>query len=108
MTIYERIHHLCEDRNTSVNALCTTLSISNGNQKTWKNDNINSDQLRNICNYLEVSADYLLGREDKKLSPVLTTEDKLQVFFDKLTQLSQAELQELDNYLAFLEYKRSL
>lgn len=63
MTIYERIDQLCSDRNSSVNALCKVLNISNGNQKTWKNDNINSEQLKCICNYLEVSADYILGRQ---------------------------------------------
>lgn len=108
MTIYDRIDQLCSDNDSSVNALCKDLNISNGNQKTWKNDNINSEQLKKICNYLNVTADYIIGLNSEKISPVITTEDELKEFTDRLIQLSQEEMQELDNYLAFLEYKRNL
>ena len=106
--MYKRLQSLCKEKNTSVTALCRQVTGSEGNLSTWKKGYMRSDYAAMCADILGVSVDYLLGREDKKISPVLTTEDKLQDFVDKLTQLSQAELQELDNYLAFLEYKRSL
>lgn len=93
MTIFERIDTLCKAQNTTVNALCTALNISNGNQATWKKGNIKIIHLLEICNYLQVTADFILGRDDKKISPVIETEDELKEFTDRLIQLSQEEMQ---------------
>ena len=105
MTIFERIDTLCKAQNTTVNALCAALNISNGNQATWKKGNIKIIHLLEICNYLQVTADFILGRDDKKISPVIETEDEMRY---RLSQLSADELAEVDLYLQFLEYKRSL
>lgn len=69
MTIYDRIAGLCDAQNISVNALSTTLNISNGNHATWKKGNIKVEHLLKICNYLQTSADYLLGLPSADLAP---------------------------------------
>lgn len=85
MTIYDRIAELCDAQNISVNALSTTLNISNGNHATWKKGNIKVEHLLKICNYLQTSADYLLGLPEKNVS-----DDKLSETETELLSLFRA------------------
>lgn len=94
MTIYDRIAGLCDAQNISVNALSTTLNISNGNHATWKKGNINVEHLLKICNYLQTSSDYLLGRQVS--TPELSqTESILLSFFRECSDNSQKILLDL-------------
>lgn len=94
MTIYDRIAGLCDAQNISVNALSTALNISNGNHATWKKGNIKIEHLLKICNYLQISADYLLGRQVS--TPELSqAESILLSFFRECSENSQKILLDL-------------
>jgi len=67
--MYERLENLCEKNGISITKLCVEITGSKGNLSTWKKGNINSESLRKIADYFDVSADYLLGRTD---SPSVT------------------------------------
>lgn len=94
MTIYDRIAGLCDAQNISVNALSTTLNISNGNHATWKKGNIKVEHLIKICNYLQTSADYLLGRQVS--TPELSENESILLsFFRECSENSQKILLDL-------------
>lgn len=97
MTIYDRIAGLCESQNISVNALSTALNISNGNHATWKKGNIKVEHLLKICNYLQTSADYLLGLTEKKVTNAELSENEsiLLSFFRECSENSQKILLDL-------------
>lgn len=62
--MYERIEYLCEQNHISVTKLCLEITGSKGNLSTWKKGNINSESLKKIADYFNVSTDYLLGRTE--------------------------------------------
>lgn len=97
MTIYDRIAGLCDAQNISVNALSTTLNISNGNHATWKKGNIKVEHLLKICNYLQISSDYLLGLPEKNVSNDKLSENEsiLLWFFRECSENSQKILLDL-------------
>lgn len=97
MTIYDRIAGLCDAQNISVNALSTTLNISNGNHATWKKGNIKVEHLLKICNYLQTSADYLLGLPEKNVlnDKLSENESILLSFFRECSENSQKILLDL-------------
>jgi len=59
--IYKRLGVLCEEKKTSVTALCKQITGSSGNLPTWKKGNINPEALAGISEYFDVPTDYLLG-----------------------------------------------
>jgi transcriptional regulator with XRE-family HTH domain len=97
MTIYDRIAGLCNAQNISVNALSTILNISNGNHATWKKGNIKVEHLLKICNYLQTSADYLLGLHIKQVTSAELSENEniLLSFFRECSENSQKILLDL-------------
>lgn len=97
---------LCSENDMTPNAVCAALGLSSATATHWKNGRIpNGETLSAIADFFGVSVDYLLGRSDKITpAPIVITEGDL---FSRLSQLSESELDELENYLDFLDYKRS-
>lgn len=106
--IYEYWKMLCKEKGTSISNLCIQVTGNSGNLATWQKGYMRSDFAVKCADILGVSVDYLLGRDDKKKSPVITTEDGYNELAERITHLSHSELEELDLYLAFLEYRRNL
>ncbi len=60
---WDIFYNLCTERETSPNAVCKTLGLSNSMATYWKNGTMpKSDVLVQIADYFDVSTDYLLGR----------------------------------------------
>ena len=58
-------YNLCIQRETSPNAVCKEIGLSNSTATYWKNGTIpKGDVLVQIANFFDVSTDYLLGRTD--------------------------------------------
>ncbi len=97
---------LCSENDMTPNAVCAALGLSSATATHWKNGRIpNGETLSAIADFFGVSVDYLLGRTDKITHvPIVITEGEL---FSRLSQLSESDLDELENYLDFLDYKRS-
>ena len=62
--VYELIAKLCKEKGTSPTALCTEITGSKGNLRTWQKGSINLVSLIKIADYFDVSTDYLLGRTE--------------------------------------------
>lgn len=66
MNAYEKIKELATEKGMSVRELEINLGYSNGYFGKWKKVSPNSEGLRKVADYFNVSVDYLLGRTDNK------------------------------------------
>jgi transcriptional regulator with XRE-family HTH domain len=65
---YQRLKKICDDRGITVTYLLKDLHISTSKGTAWKNGSSpNSEIVKKIANYFNVSTDYLLGNDDKKI-----------------------------------------
>lgn len=64
--LYERITNTLQKQNKSAKAMCADLGIGLNTVHTLRNspNGITTAKLYAIADYLDVSADYLLGRTD--------------------------------------------
>lgn len=63
MTLVDRIRVLANQRNMSLPDLEIKVGLGNGTISRWKNASPNTDKLSKVADELNVSIDYLLGRE---------------------------------------------
>lgn len=102
MNTYEIIKKLSKERGLSIRQLEIRLGFSNGYFSKWKSVSPNSEGLKKVADYFDVSVDYLLGRE--------TTEKKkdnfAQFFKMKTDGLSDDEIETLkEEWLDYLEIR---
>ncbi|USS85889.1 helix-turn-helix domain-containing protein [Fructilactobacillus cliffordii] len=64
MSIYQRIKELAKNKNISIRELEHQLGFPNGTLQKWV-DNANSQKLKKVANYFNVSTDYLLGNGER-------------------------------------------
>ena len=64
MNAYEKIKELATEKGMSIRELEINLGYSNGYFGKWKKVSPNSEGLRKVADYFNVSVDYLLGRTD--------------------------------------------
>ncbi|CAK1254438.1 MULTISPECIES: XRE family transcriptional regulator [Fructobacillus] len=64
MSIYDRIKNLAHNR-ISIRELEYQLGFPNGTLQKW-DTNANSQKLKKVANYFQVSTDFLLGNEGHK------------------------------------------
>lgn len=87
----------CQRQGTSPNAVCDAIGLSNSTATGWKKGTMpKGDVLAKIADYLNVSVDYLLGR-DEKSAP---NDDVRSAIIDKVSNMSDAQAEKL---LALLE-----
>ncbi|CAM2749482.1 helix-turn-helix domain-containing protein [Fructilactobacillus fructivorans] len=60
MSIYQRVKELAKNKNISIRELEHQLGFSNGTLQKW-DKTANSQKLKKVANYFNVSVDYLLG-----------------------------------------------
>lgn len=70
MTLVEKIRVLANQRNMSLPDLELKIGLGNGTISRWKNSSPNTDKLTKVADELNVSVDYLLGREPEALNNV--------------------------------------
>lgn len=74
---FEKLKKLIDDRSISMNKLAKEAGISQTSVDRYKNGSLpNAEALRKICQYLHVSADYLLDLTDETPPPELTQEEQ--------------------------------
>lgn len=97
--MYERLSKLCDKNGISMTKLCTLVTGSNGNLNTWKKGYMRSDYLAKCADILNVTTDYILGREEF----VKTTPEKWSAI---LENMSNAELLQYLNVISYLLQER--
>ena len=109
--LYDTIFALCESRGIKGGKMCTDLGISKGlltDLKMGRRTGVSAVTAQKIAAYFDVSVGYLLGEEEKSEKKEQPTEfdglsDKKKSFIDKVMQMSDAELDRLDQILALVE-----
>lgn len=66
MTAFDRLKMLCDKQGISVNVLEERIGIGKNSLYSWKKKIPGGKNLQLVADYFDVSADYLLGREEKE------------------------------------------
>ena len=94
---------LCVQHNQKPNHVTKALGLSTATATDWKKGSTPRDTtLQKIADYFNVSVDYLLGKEDKKipLGPIMEREED--ILWQKICRLNEANRNKLDGYLTAL------
>lgn len=109
--LYDTILALCESRGIKGGKMCTDIGISKGlltDLKMGRRTGVSAVTAQKIAAYFDVSVGYLLGEEEKNEKKEQPTgydglSEKKKAFMDKVMQMSDAELDRLDQILALVE-----
>lgn len=106
--LYDIIIELCESRGIKGGKMCTDVGISKGlltDLKMGRRTGVSAVTAQKIAAYFNVSVGYLLGEETKKEQPteIDGLSEKQKAFIDKVMQMSDAELDRLDQILSLVE-----
>ncbi|MFI3130956.1 helix-turn-helix domain-containing protein [Mammaliicoccus sciuri] len=115
MKTYQIVRNLANSKSITIAELERKLNFSNGQISRWKKSNPNSEHLRAIADYFDVSVDYLLDREKQEYKGETNINDLLNKnnsFFREITQeyeLSEQELGDIESDLKeYLEARSAL
>lgn len=100
---WEIFYNLCLDAKMKPLQVVKQIGISHGSITKWKNGAVPSGtSLQKIADYFDVTVDYLLGKEDKKipLGPIMEREED--ILWQKICRLNEANRNKLDGYLTAL------
>ncbi|SCH62771.1 Uncharacterised protein [uncultured Ruminococcus sp.] len=104
MSFAEKIIALLNEKNIAQSKMLSDLNLGKNQLAYWKkNGNIPKwDTVENIAKYLGVSADYLLGNEQKKSTPTDSADAEADRLFEQVKQLPLEKQQQAFDYLRFL------
>ena len=106
-TLYERITALCKERGITGGKLCTDLQMSKGtltDLKMGRQKSLSAEKAQKIASYFNVSVGYLLGEEKKEQPTEYDGLSEKQIaFIKKVMQMSDAELDRVDQILSLVE-----
>lgn len=101
---WENFYEACKNNNTTPNAVCSALGLSNATATGWKKRGVSpsGEILSRIADYLNCSTDYLLGRTDMPNAekPASAKGDGQSEIYDIIESLSS------DNRAKLLELAR--
>lgn len=109
--LYDTILALCESRGIKGGKMCTDIGISKGlltDLKMGRRTGVSAVTAQKIATYFGVSVGYLLGEEEKDIKKEQPTEndglsEKKKAFVYKVMQMSDAELDRLEQILSLVE-----
>lgn len=101
----ERLKALRKSKGLSMKELGRLFGLSESTISLYESGKRQPDNetILKIADFFDVSVDYLLGREEKETPSYTEEERKL---FGLIEQLTDAEVEELSNYLDYLLSKR--
>lgn len=102
MNSYEIIKELAKQKKLSIRQLEMNLGYSNGYLAKWRINTPNSDELKRIADYFNVSVDYLLGRTDnpeKNIPNDYNVKPKVKILSRKMNDLDDSQLDALDGLI---------
>lgn len=85
------------------------VGVSEATVSRWESghiDNMRRDKIYALSKVLQVSPLVILGMRDFEEDEEKTKEDKLKRFTDAISSMSDAEQEELENYMKFIISKR--
>lgn len=67
MGIVEKIKDICSEKDIAVSELERKVGLANGTIRRWDNAAPNITNLTKVADYLDISIDYLMGRDQASL-----------------------------------------
>lgn len=108
MDVYNRVKELALNKKVSIAFLERKLDISNGSISKWNASHPNSEPLKKVADFFDVSTDYLLGRTgNPKINNGNSTETDMLIAAHIREGLSEEEKEEVMNYIEFLKSKHN-
>ena len=101
--LYERIKEVCQERGLTVSAMCLNLGMSKSlmsDLRSGRKKTLSSDTLGRIAEYLQVSADYLLGKETDVLDQVDIA------FYGEFKELTEEQQQTVRDMVRLMRSRR--
>ena len=94
-----RIKFLCDNKKVTFAEVERKIGISNGQIRRWDKTSPNSDTLKKVADYFNVSVDYLLGRtDDEEIHTIAAHHDG--------EDWTDDELEEIERFKEFVRLKR--
>lgn len=106
---WERFYDLCQQKNTTPNAVCSQLGLSNATATKWKKGTTPSGEtLSKIANFFNVSSDYLLGKTDIQTKQTLDEQLANEQFalYGEVKDLTDEEKEAVLNFIKFTKAQR--
>ena len=85
MELFDRVKEQAKKRGITLQTLAEQTDLSVNSIYGWKTSMPSADKLKKVADYLDVSVDYLLGRDTKDTQKLNPEEDDLIVMFRKNT-----------------------
>ena len=92
MTQVERVRAICKEKKIPISRLETDLGYGNGTFNPKKSENISSDRVYPIAQYLDVSVEYLLTGEEKSPAGAGQRDELIRLFEAASPELQAAAL----------------
>lgn len=111
---YDIFSRLCEINDVKPSRVCLDLSLSKATATKWKNGSIPSGEtLQKIADYFNVSTDYLLGIEQKKIASdeqsevdeiveVLKNNPGMRILFSKTRNATKEDIEKVIKMLEIM------
>lgn len=102
MTISERLFMLLEEKSKKSTDLASLLEVGTGQISTWKKRNTDppAKYIPRICEFLDVSYEYLLTGREASISPTLVNDNEWLALIHSLPSEAQIEFRgELKGYI---------
>uniref|UniRef100_A0A7V3ZJT9 XRE family transcriptional regulator n=1 Tax=Dictyoglomus thermophilum TaxID=14 RepID=A0A7V3ZJT9_DICTH len=99
MTFGERLRHIRKKRGLSLNKLAELLNVAPITVSRWERNQREPDfgTLQKLSEILDISIDYLLGKEDAKIGTSLNLED--------LSDLPDEAIKSIEEFIDFVRKK---
>lgn len=101
--LYERIKQACQEKGLTVSAMCLNLGMSKSlmsDLRAGRKKTLSSDTLGKIADYLQVSADWLLGKETDVLDQVDIA------FYGEFKELTEEQRQTVRDMVRLMRQRR--
>ena len=76
-TIKDRIKTIADARGIGLSAIDSVLGFGNGTIGKWDKNSPSAEKIQLVADYLGVSVDYLLGRQDTEMDDVMVIREQL-------------------------------
>ncbi|GEM00864.1 Helix-turn-helix [Halolactibacillus halophilus] len=102
MALFERLKYLANKQGKSINDVEDDMGYSKNTLYRLKKTNPSSEKLKEIADYFNVSADYLLGRTDQEY---LDEPETIAAHHDSYN-FTKEELEEIEEFKRFVAMRR--